>query len=156
MRDHTFVSASFSSDSDSAADLTGIIRLVRRICLYREQGETARAARLHADELVAAIAEYRLWHGPDSLTDEKLCVLFVNETDHVREAMALAAALAPDLAGVVPPEGPEAEPVFPPVKPLGSVKPFPDNPPAITELLDAMLTAEPPEQRPRSADRRQS
>jgi hypothetical protein len=140
------VSDSSSSES-AAAGLTGIIRLVRRICLFREQGETARAAQLHAGELVSAIAEYRLWHGPDSLTDEKLCMLFVNETEHVREAMALAAVLAPDLAGVVPPGDPEAEPVFPPMRPLGSVKPFPDGPPAIGELLDAMMVAKAPEDR---------
>lgn len=135
------------ASSESAADLTGIIRLVRRICLYREQGETARAARLQADELVAAIAEHRLWHGPESLTDEKLCALFVSETDHVREAMAIAAALAPDLAAVVAPPDPEREPMFPPMRPLGSIKPFPDRPPAIRELLDALMTANTPSRR---------
>jgi hypothetical protein len=136
------VSDSHFNDSSAAAeDLTGIIRLVRRICLFREQGETARAAHLHADELLSAIAEYRLWHGPQSLTDEKLCVLFVNETEHVREAMALAAIVAPDLARLVQPEGPESEPIFPRIQPVGSIKPFPDGPPPITELLDGMMAA---------------
>jgi hypothetical protein len=129
------------SSSDSAADLPGIIRLVRRICLFREQGETARAARLHADELVSAIAEYRLWHGPESLTEEKLCAIFVNETEHVREAIALAVVLAPELARLIPRGDAESEPVFPQMRSLGSVKPFSDRPPAIAELLDAMLDA---------------
>jgi hypothetical protein len=150
------VSELSSSDSAAAAeDLTGIIRLIRRICLLREQGEAGRAGRLHADELVAAIAKYRLWHGPESLTDEKLCVLFVNETEHVREAMALAAVLAPELVPLVAPEGSvEAEPVFAPIRPLGSVRPFPGGPPAIRELLDALLTAKASERRDSSAQRR--
>lgn len=152
--DHTFfVNESSSSDSPAASgDLGGIIRLVRRICLYREQGDGERAARLQADELVSAVAAYRLWHGPDSLTEEKLCGIFVNETDHVREAMAIAAVVAPDLATLVPPSESEAESVFPPMRPLGSMRPFPDGPPAISELLDAMRSAEPSERRESKAN----
>jgi hypothetical protein len=136
--------ASSSENPASAGDLTEITRLVRRICLFREQGDNARADRLQTDELLTRVAEYRLWHGPETLTDEKVCTLFVSETDHVREAMALAAALAPDLAAVVPPESPEAESVFPPMRPLGTVKPFPDQAPAVGELLDAMRSAKAP------------
>lgn len=134
---------SSSENPAPAGNLAGIIQLIRRICLYREQGETDRAARLHTDELLSAVAEYRLWHGPDSLTDEKLCVIFVHETETVREAMALAAMVVPDLARVVPPAPGHPKPVFPPARKMGSLKPFPDNPPAIPELLDGMLAAEP-------------
>lgn len=128
-----------------AERLAGIIRLIRRICLLREQGGTAEANRLQAGELVAAVAEFRLWHGPGNLTEEKICALFVNETELVREAMVLAHIMAPDLATLASPHQPAEAPVFPPVRPLGSIKPFPDGPPAIGDLLDAMLAAKPPQ-----------
>lgn len=111
--------------------------------------------RLHTDELLSAVAEYRLWHGPDSLSDEKLCVIFVHETENVREAMAVAAMVVPDLARIVPSAPERPVPVFPSVVKMGSLKPFPDNPPAMAELLNAMLTAAPPTgQAPGRLDRR--
>jgi hypothetical protein len=138
-----------------AEDLAGIIRLVRRICILREQGEADRAARLHADELVAAIAEYRLWHGPDSLTDEKICAVFVNETELVQEAMVLAELMAPQLARLLPQARPGAAPMVPsaPAE-RAAIRPLPEGPPAITDLLDAMLAAERPG-RPPPANQRQ-
>jgi hypothetical protein len=139
---------SSSEHLDPAGDFTGIVRLVRRICLYREQGDAGRAERLQADELVSAVAAYRLWHGPDSLTDEKLWAIFVSEAEHVREAIAFASMVVPDLVRIVPATDAEPEPVFRPLPKPGSLKPFPDNPPAITELLDAMLAAQPRDERP--------
>lgn len=138
-----------------AERLAAIIRLIRRICLLRQRGGVAEANRLQAGELVAAVAEFRLWHGPASLTDEKICALFMNETESVREAMVLAEIMAPNLATLASPHQPAEAPVFPPVRPLGSIKPFPDGPPAIGDLLDAMLAAKPPQpQEPPAGERR--
>lgn len=125
-----------------------MIRLVRRVCILREQGRVADANRLQAGELAAAIAAYRLWHGPGSLTEQMVCAMFMSETELIREAMVIAEVVAPDLAAMVPAGGSSSAPVFPPIRPLGSLKPFPDQPPAIGELLDAMLAAEPPEAGP--------
>lgn len=125
-----------------------MIRLVRRVCILREQGRMADANRLQAGELAAAIAAYRLWHGPGNLTEQMVCAMFMSETELIREAMVIAEVVAPDLAAMVPPSGAAPEPVFPEGRRMGSIKPFPDQPPAIGELLDAMLAAEPPEAGP--------
>lgn len=138
-----------SSDRPAAAEgLAGIIRLIRRVCLFREQGEAAQASRLQAGALGSAVAEYRLWHGPDSLTEEKVCALFVSETEHVREAMVLAEIMAPQLARLLAPGAPSPAPVFPPEPSArAQARPIPDGPPAISDLLDAMLAAERPGRR---------
>lgn len=147
-----------SSDRPAAAEgLAGIIRLIRRICLLREQGATAQANRLQAGELTAAVAEFRLWNGPDNLTEEKLCALFVSETELVREAMVLAEILAPQLVKLLPlaaSAGPA--PVFPTVLPDKPFRPLPDGPPAISDLLDAMLAAERPGRRSAPSTHRES
>jgi hypothetical protein len=147
-----------SNDRPAEAErLAGIIRLVRRVCLLREQGKVGEANRLQAGELVAAIAEFRLWHGPEGLTEEKVCALFVNETELVREAMVLAEIMAPQLARLLPLAQASALPVFPSV-PLATapVRPLADGPPVIADLLDAMLAAERPGRRSPPANQRQS
>lgn len=137
--------------------MAGIIRLIRRVCLLREQGGTAEANRLQAGELNAAIAEFRLWHGPESLTEEKVCALFMNETDVVREAMVLAEIMAPQLARLLPLAQARAEPVFPVVPAeRGNIRPLADGPPAISDLLDAMLAAERPGRQFPPANQRES
>jgi hypothetical protein len=146
IQDYTLLNDYPSSDRPAAAEgLAGIIRLIRRVCLYREQGEAASASRLQSGELASAVAEYRLWHKPESLTEEQICALFVNETEHVREAMVLAEIMAPQLARLLSPSAPLPVPVFPSVPPgRAAVRPLADGPPAITDLLDAMLAAERP------------
>jgi hypothetical protein len=158
IQDYTLLNDYPSSDRPAAAEgLAGIIRLIRRVCLFREQGEAASAARLQNGELASAVAEYRLWHGPEKLTEEAVCALFVNETDHVREAMVMAELMAPQLARLLSPSSPPQAPVFPPVLTgRAAVQPLADGPPAITDLLDAMLAAERPGRRSPSANQRES
>jgi hypothetical protein len=158
IQDYTLLNDYPSSDRPAAAEgLAGIIRLIRRVCLYREQGEAASAGRLQSGELASAIAEYRLWHGPESLTEDQLCALFVSETEHVREAMVLAEIMAPQLARLLSPSSPPPAPVFPSAPPgRAAVQPLAEGPPAITDLLDAMLAAERPGRRSPSAKHHES
>ena len=128
-----------------AGRLTEIIRLIRRICVLREQGGNAEANRLQAGELAAAVTEFRLGHGPESLTEEKVCALFMSETELVHEAVVLAEIMAPQLARLLPLAQARTEPVFPAIPTeRARVRVLPDGPPAISDLLDAMLAAERP------------
>jgi hypothetical protein len=130
-----------------AGRLAAISGLVRRICLLREQGCAAEANRLQAAELDGAIAEFRRCHGPGSLTDEKVCTVFLHETELVQKAMLLAEIIAPQLARLLPPDRPRTYPVFP-AAPMERAPVHPaDGPPAISDLLDAMLAAERPGRR---------
>jgi hypothetical protein len=158
IQDYTLLNDYPSSDRPAAAEgLAGIIRLIRRVCLYREQGDAASASRLQSGELAAAIAEYRLWHGPENLTEDTVCALYVNETEHVREAMVLAEIMAPQLARLLSPSAPPPGPVFPATPPdRASAQPITGGPPAITDLLDAMLAAERPGRNSAPAKNRQS
>ena len=132
--------------SDRAAEagrLAGIVRLIRRICLLREQGDAATAGRLQAGELASAVADFRLVAGPAGLSEEKLCALFVSEAEHVAEAMVLAELLVPQLARLMPGVGAARVPLFAPTPvaaPAGRLAP--GESPAIPDLLDAMLAGE--------------
>lgn len=124
----------------SAADhVAGVVRLVRQICLLREQGETDRAARLQANDLAAALRDLQAEHGPDALREEGLQALFAAERERVAEAVLLAELLIPQLTGgprlarsVAPARAPAPMPASAPAA----------GPPAIPDLLDAMLAAE--------------
>lgn len=122
-----------------------IIRLIRRVCVLREQGGNTEANRLQAGELATAVTEFRRGHGPESLTEEKVCALFMSETELVREAVVLAEIMAPQLARLLPVVQSRTEPVFPAIPTeRARVRVLPDGPPAISDLLDAMLAAERP------------
>lgn len=145
-----------SNRAAEAERLAGLSRLIRRVCLLREQGNAGEANRLQAGELAGAIAEFRLWHGPESLTEAKVCALFLSETELVREALVLAEIMAPQLARLLPLAQPRTEPVFPAVPAeRAAARPMTDGPPAISDLLDAMLAAERPGRHFPPADERQ-
>lgn len=133
--------------------MAGIARLVRRVCLLREQGEAAQAAHLQGNELANAIRDFRLQHGPAALPEEKLGEMFASEEEHVVDAMVLAELLIPQLTRFMP-EAVISRPVPPAVETPRSV-PSPrvlaGDSPAIPDLLDAMLEAE---RRPPSSGRR--
>jgi hypothetical protein len=132
-----------------AEHLASIVRLVRRICLLREQGDQAGARRLQTGDLADAVKDVRLESGPASLSEEKLCALFVSESEHVAEAMVLAELLAPQLARLLPAADPSRTPLFaspPAAEP--ATRAIPGEAPAISDLLDAMLAAERPGRRP--------
>ena len=76
----------------AAGRVAGITRLMRQICLLREQGDTGRAARLHEHDLAAAVRDLRAAHGAEALLDDELRTLFAAEEQRVAEAVMLAAA----------------------------------------------------------------
>lgn len=130
----------------------GIARIVRQICLLREQGHAAQAERLQENELAAAVRDLRLAHGPEAFPDGDLRGLFAAEERRVAEAEILSSLLIPRLvagwpaaAGVRAPGGARPGPApLPSGRPPGPAA----GPPAIPDLLDAMLAAERPVRRP--------
>lgn len=143
----------------AAALLAGIARIVRRICLLRELGESAQAVRLQENDLAGAVRDLRLAHGPEMLPENELHGIFAAEEQRVAEAVILSELLLPRLVeswlAVSPPRaaGPaRSAAVSPVVRPA----PVPAGPPAIPDLLDAMLAAERPGRRPAPATNRES
>jgi hypothetical protein len=140
--------------------MAGITRLVRRICLLREQGDAAQAAHLQDDELAAAVRDLRLAHGPEAFAESELHGLFATEGRHVAEAVILSelllprlvecrpAAAAPRSSGPARTFSPPPSAARAPVSAAGS--------PAIPDLLDAMLAAERHGRRPAPANSRES
>ena len=78
------------------------MRLVRRICVLREQGEAAAAAALEENEFPTAVRDIRLAEGPDALPEGELQAIFLNEERRVADAMVLAELLIPRLVGSIP------------------------------------------------------
>ena len=140
--------------------MAGITRLVRQICLLREQGDAAQAAHLQGDELAAAVRDLRLAHGPEAFAESELSGLFAAEERRVAEAVILSELLIPRLV--------ESWPASVGSRPSGPVRTFPAPPsvarapapaagsPAIPDLLDAMLAAERHGRRPAPANARES
>jgi hypothetical protein len=139
----------------AAGHVAGITRLMRRICLLREQGDAGQAARLHEHELADAVRELRATHGAQALSDEELRALFAAEEQRVAEAVVLAELLIPQLVGARPPVPAQAVPATP-VPARLRVPAVPPGSPGIPDLLDAMLAAERNGRRPSPAASRES
>ena len=124
--------------------LADLSRLVRRICLLREQGDPAGAERLETNDLAPAVEEFRRRHGVEALRQADLVALFADEARRVADALLTAEIMINHLAerwaplpGVV-----RAASVPPASAAARSAPAAPAGPPAITDLLDAMLAAE--------------
>jgi hypothetical protein len=140
-------SSSSQRADNFAARQTGVARLVRQICLLREQGDTVEAGRLEANDLAALVDQIRREQGGDALRDDELSALFAAETQRISDATLVADLLIPRLletwnsfSAALPrprPAAPASEPA--PVRAPATV---PAGPPAISDLLDAMLAAE--------------
>ncbi len=138
-----------------AGRVAGITRLMRRICLLREQGDAGQAARLREHDLAAAVRELRAAHGAEALSDDDLRALFAAEEQRVAEAVVLAELLIPQLVGGRAPAPAKSVPAAPvPAHPR--VPAAPPGPPGIPDLLDAMLAAERNGRRPSPAASRES
>lgn len=142
---------SFHQPAVAEKSLAGIIRMIRQACVLRERGDGDGAARLRERELATAIRDCRLAHGPDALPESALQALFATEERRVAEAAILSELLVPRLAEAlaaahVRASAPGARPA------LGAspapVAAAPAGPPAIPDLLDAMLAAERTGRRP--------
>lgn len=139
----------------AAGRVAGITRLMRRICLLREQGDDAQAARLHEHDLPAAVRELRAAHGTEALSEAELRTLFAAEEQRVAEAVVLAELLIPQLTGPRPPVPARAVPAAPvPARPRAPAADARGSP-AIPDLLDAMLAAERTGRRPAPASSRE-
>ena len=133
-----------SQRPDDIGCLAGLSRLVRRICLLQEQGDTAEAGRLQQGDLVAAIGDFRRTQGADALPEEKLMALFAAERERVAEALLTAELLIQRLTAIWP-SAPAAQPtVREPtvVEVRAPTRLIPAQPPVISDLLDAMLASE--------------
>ena len=135
--------------------MAGIVRLIRRIWVLREQGEAAHAKHLQENELAVAIRDFRLALGPDALPETELQAIIATEEQRVAEAAILSELLLPRLAGLVPARpgllrsaGASPGPALAVAQAAG--------PPAISTLLDAMLAAERADRRLAPAGKRQS
>ena len=146
-----------SIELQSAA--AGVARVVRQICLLREQGDASQATRLQENELAVAVRDLRLAHGPAVLPEGELQAMFAAEERRVAEAVILSELLLPRLVESWPARsgslrsaasraGRESPPVPTPAPAAG--------PPAIPDLLDAMLAAERTGRRPSPATHRES
>ena len=115
------------------------------------------AANLEEDELARAVRDYRLAHGPDALPESEVRAMFVTEENRVADALILSELLVPRLtapaagAGWSAPHSPARERPVTPVRPLAGA-----GPPAIPDLLDAMLAAERARHHPLSSAQRVS
>ncbi len=138
--------------------MAGIARLIRQVCLLREQGDPAQAARLLENEVATAVRDFRLAQGPGVLPESELAAMFTTEERRVAEAVILSELLLPRLVGFLPETSGAGQP--------GQVRPKPGSrpvaattvagPPAIPDLLDAMLAAGRTGRRPAPATKRES
>ena len=132
--------------------LAGISRCIRRICLLREQGDTAEAALLEQSDLANAVRDIRLARGPDALPESELRSMFVTEEKRVTDAIILSELLIPELvksfssAASNPPMPRPANSGPAPAYSSDSVPPFAQSAsvggPAIADFLDSMLASE--------------
>lgn len=140
-------SSSSQRADNFAARQTGVSRLVRQICLLREQGDTVEAGRLEANDLAALVDEIRREQGGATLRDEELQEIFSVETQRIADATLVADLLIPRLletwnsfSAALPRPRPAA--TTPEPAPIRAATTVPAGPPAISDLLDAMLAAE--------------
>lgn len=141
--------------------MAGVTRLIRRICLLREQGAAAEAARLEESDLMAAVGELRTVLASDVLSESELRALFSREEQRVTDAAVLSELLIPQLLGRLAVSAPSGPPgVFRPAAAGPALPPVPRAPaagsPAIPDLLDAMLAAERTNRRPLAPSKRQA
>ncbi|HUG09614.1 MAG TPA: hypothetical protein VMM36_01300 [Opitutaceae bacterium] len=124
--------------------MAAISRLVRRVCLLREQGELAEAREFESTQLADAVRTYREDSGAEGLTESQLHEMFSVEGGRAADASALCELLIPRLTAMLPAQAPhEQRPrrvaAPPPLKREASPE---GGSPDIPELLDAMLAAE--------------
>jgi hypothetical protein len=137
--------------------VAGVARVIRQICLLREQGDVAQAARLQENELAVAVRDLRLAHGPAVLPEAELQAMFAAEDQRVAEAVILSELLIPRLVESWPVHaGPATGRRSVPASPPSAARAPAAGPPAIPDLLDAMLAAERTGRHPSPATHRES
>ena len=122
--------------------MAGIVCLIRRICLLREQGEVARAEQLQAGELAEALTALREADGPEACSAVAVAQVFAREEERIADAQVLAELLAPRLGAARPATTAPLPAAAPPPSPPGRAPGVPAESLSIPDLLDAMLAAE--------------
>ena len=124
--------------------MAAISRLVRRVCLLREQGELSEADEVESTRLVELIHALRESSGPAAFTDQQLEGIYEVERERAANANALCEILIPllqDAKSLPPRSAPIAREPVKVTIPSRPASP-PDGIPGITDMLDAMLAAE--------------
>ena len=124
----------------STAETDRVVRLIRRICLLREQGRREEAGRIEATELVAALKNAPAAAGFAEAVPGRLEKLYAAETDRAADAVVLSELIVAQLRLHFPgaPPGPAAAADASPPAFIRAPSP-PGGSPAIPDLLDAML-----------------
>lgn len=135
-------SLSLSQRPPDVASRAGLARLIRLACILREQGDAAGAARLQEEEVAVAVRDIRLAQGPEALPENELQAMFATEERRVTEAAILSELLLPRLVGCLPVASAPVRPVARPSPATAHSATPAAGPPAISDLLDAMLAAE--------------
>jgi hypothetical protein len=121
-----------------------LVRLIRRICLLRESGDGTGAARLEAAELSIALESARAAAAPGGLPPDVPECIFAAERERVADAILLSGLIVAQLHEHFPATG--ASHLLPASAATGAPSPVAlptgpvrSDPPAIPDLLDAML-----------------
>ena len=140
-----------SHHAADAAQKSDLARLLRQASVLREQSDPVRASRLEANEIATVVREIREAHGQGALPEGELQAMVAQEERRVAEAVILAKILISQLVGYFPaPAGPgPASPVRAAAEPVAAKTAA--GPPAISDMLDAMLAAERTGRRPSPA-----
>ena len=142
--------------SAEAVSVAGITRIIRRICLLREQNNILAAEQLEQNEFAAALRELVLLHGPELLSERELLDIYRAEEKRVADAAVLAELLAPPLIRALSTASVSLSPARPNAAATNGRDtsiPFSRTAvegasPMIADLLDAMLASERPANRP--------
>lgn len=146
----------FQAPSPATVSVAEITRLIRRICLLREQNNMLAAEQLEQNEFAAALRDLLRVHGPELLTERELLEIFRVEEKRVADAAVLAELITPQIARAlasVPLSLPPARLGATAVGARDTAIPFSraavaGTSPMIADLLDAMLATERPANRP--------
>jgi len=142
--------------SAEAVSVAGITRIIRRICVLREQNNLLVAEQIEQNEFVPTLRELLLRHGPELLSERELLEIFRVEEKRVADAAVLAELITPQLARALA----SASSALSPVRAGAGATNVRDTSipfsrtaaagtsPMIADLLDAMLAAERPVNRP--------
>lgn len=126
----------------SGSGLRDITRSIRQFCLLHELGSDGEAVEQQSQKLDELITAFRAAHGADSLSDERLRVLLLDEQERVATAAAMSATLAPLLTRqlqLAPPSPARTRRIQPGAD--GPQEPFarPAGVQSVADMIDGML-----------------
>ena len=146
-----------------SATWNDVARLVRRVCVLRERGETDEAENLHNGALASLLASLRQTSDDPASVEQRIEAIYVIEQERVANASALAELLLPLLTDSAPLFGALSEPpmtAMPSPPPTAAYEAEPAKPARrpgdIADFLDDMIAQERAEETPPASRRRAS